>query len=61
MANSIQATFLILDFLLRAGQAAAEWQATVEKARGEGRDLTNEELESIRTRRQAALDKMFAS
>ena len=59
--NAISATFMILDFLLRAGQAAAEWQATVKTARSEGRDLTDAELESIRSRSQTAVDKLLAS
>ena len=61
MGNMITAIFLITDFVFRASQAAAEWTAVVQKARTEGRDLTFEELEDIRDRRKAAVDRLLES
>ena len=55
----LEATILITDLLITATKAANHFTTLVEQARAEGRDLTDEELNSLRAASQASVNSLL--
>jgi len=56
--NVLVAMELVLKLLESVMVAGAKLKSTIEKARSEGRDISNEELEALRAESNAALENL---
>lgn len=54
------AASLVLELMIASLQHASELSALFQKATAEGRDLTPEEVASVRAKAQASIDKLSA-
>ena len=55
--NALAAILLILELISQVALVATKYTALIEKARLEGRDLTDEELDQLRNERKAAIER----
>ncbi len=59
MTNLLQALFLITDMALQVGIMMTQYQMLVARAQSEGRDISDAELDELRTERKAAIERFF--
>ena len=55
--NALAAILLILQLLSQIALIGVKYTVLIEKARAEGRDLTDEELDQLRNERKAAIER----
>ena len=60
MTNVFTAITLLLEMWDRFDKASAEYRRLIERAKSEGRDITNEELRQLRRQSQDLLDDWLA-
>lgn len=59
-AATITAINLLLDLVINSTEAVRRYQAMIEKARAEGRDVSDEELAAIQAESQTLTDSVLA-
>lgn len=55
--NALAALLLLLELLSQVALVGARYRALIERARAEGRDLTDAELDELKSERKAAIER----